>query len=142
MEFRVASADFSAPVRGSGPRTVTQAVIFPRTVDQAVAGLAGYTLAFADDDHHVGKLECSCDTTINDNVVQVTATLGVRDWSGEWDDNYQGNVQFAVIAELASATEPPPRGDLIVTGMELNQAVQFFRASSYLLRPDSHPSPS
>src|SRR5439155_11153505 len=63
---------------------------------------------------------------------QVTATLGVRDWSGDWDDNYQGNVQFAVIAELASATQPPPRGDLIVTGMELNQAVQFFRASSYL----------
>jgi hypothetical protein len=32
MQVRLASADFSAPIRGSGPRTVTQPVIFPRAV--------------------------------------------------------------------------------------------------------------
>lgn len=132
MELRVLSADFSAPVRGSGPRTATQAIVFPRAVQEATSGLAGYTLAFAGDDHHVGKIEVRLDTAVNGNVVEVTATLGLRDWSGDWDDNYQGNVQFAVLAELVSATEPPPRGDLIVTGMEFNQAVQFFRAASYL----------
>ena len=30
--------------------------------------------------------------------VIVTATFGLRDWSDEWDDNYQGTVDFAVFA--------------------------------------------
>lgn len=33
--------------------------------------------------------------------VPVTATLGVRDWSDNWDDDYEGTVYFAVLAELA-----------------------------------------
>ena len=28
----------------------------------------------------------------------VTA-LGVRDWSGTWDDDYEGTIQFALLAE-------------------------------------------
>ena len=66
---------------------------------------------------------------VNDNVVVVTATLGLRDWSGNWDDTYFGNIEFAVLADLAPV---PPRADLIVSGMETNQAVQFFHAETFL----------
>jgi hypothetical protein len=132
MEFRLGSIDFSSPVSGSGPRSGSQAVIFPRPVESAAVGITGYALGFAGDDHHVGRLELRADATTNDNVVIVDATLGVRDWSDDWDDAYQGTVDFVVVADLEPIGEPPPRPDVLITGLELNQAVQFFRAASYL----------
>ncbi len=133
MEIRTASADFSAPISGSGPRTASQAVIFPRAVKQAAVGLLGYSVAYGNnDDHHVGLIDIKVDPVINDNVVTVNATLGLRDWSGNWDDDYLGTVEFAVLADLVAITEPPPRGDVIITGIESNQAVQFFRSANYL----------
>lgn len=133
MNIRTSSIDFSSPLRGSGPRTASKAVVFPRTVRSAAVGITGYSLGYASsDDHHVGRLELTTRETINDNVVTVDAALGVRDWSGDWDDNYQGSVQFVVLADLEPLGTVPPRRDLQITDFELNQAVQFFRASSYL----------
>jgi hypothetical protein len=120
MQVRLASADFSTPIRGSGPRTVTQPVIFPRAVLSATAGLVAYSMAYADGDHHVGQLDVRLDTTITDNVVIVTASLGVRDWSGSWDDSYRGVIDFAVIADLEGVGDRPPRPDLLITGAEFN----------------------
>ena len=141
MDSRSGSIDFSLPLSGSGPRTASQTVVFPRTVKAAAAGLAGYTIAFSGGDHHVGRLEVRLDAAINANTVTVNATLGLRDWSGNWDDQYDGTVEFAVVAELQSATAPPPRTDLIITDVELNQAVQFFRSDRFLdpanARPDN-----
>lgn len=142
MQIRLASADFSAPLRGSGPRTVTQPVVFPRPVLSATAGLVGYSLGYAGDDHHVGQLDVRLDTTITDNVVIVTAYLGVRDWSGTWDDNYRGVVDFSVVADLEDVGDIPPRPDLMITGAELNQAVQFFRSASYLDGANIYPDNS
>src|SRR6266566_36832 len=137
MDSRSGSIDFSLPLSGSGPRTASQTVVFPRTVKAGAAGLAGYTIAFRGGDHHVGRLEAA----INANTVTVNASLGLRDWSGNWDDQYDGTVDFAVVAELQSATAPPPRTDLIITDVELNQAVQFFRSDRFLdpanARPDN-----
>lgn len=133
MEVRTGSVDFSSPLRGSGPRTGSQSLIFPRPVTDAAVGITGYSLGYAaPDDHHVGRLEVNAEETINDNVVTVDVTLGVRDWSGNWDDNYQGTVEFVVLADLEPPGTTHPRGDLLATGMELNQAVQFFRSSEYL----------
>lgn len=141
MEFRTGSIDFSAPLRGSGPRVASQTVVFPRPIVHAVAGLGGYTVAFSGDDHHVGRIEVRLDASINANTVTVEARLGLRDWSGNWDDDYNGTVEFALLADLESVTATPPRPDLIVTGMEFNQAVQFFRAATYLdpahVQPDN-----
>jgi hypothetical protein len=98
-----------------------------------VAGLSGYLSEYgSEDDHHVGRVEIRLDTSVNDNTVTVTGSFGVRDWSGDWDDDYDGVIDFVVLAELESATEPPPRADLLITGIEFNQATQFFRAGSYL----------
>jgi hypothetical protein len=31
--------------------------------------------------------------------VNVDVTYGLRDWSNEWDDNYEGEVRFVVVAD-------------------------------------------
>ncbi len=143
MEIRTLSADFSNPMRGSGPRVLPQTLVFARQVNAAVAGIVGYSVAFSpNDDHNVGKVQIEVDTAINGNTVMVTASLGLRDWSGDWDDNYQGRIEFAVLADLAPLSAPPPRGDLQVTGMEINQAVQFFRSATYLDTATERPTNS
>jgi hypothetical protein len=45
-------------------------------------------------------VDLKVDANMLGNTVRVTATLGVRDWSGDWDDNYEGTVYFAVLAEI------------------------------------------
>jgi hypothetical protein len=141
MDVRLGSLFFPA-LRGNGPRTATQAVIFPRQVERAVAGLMGYSVGFSGDDHHLGLLDLELSTSVNSNVAQVTGTFGLRDWSGNWDDDYQGTVQFAVLAELQSVTAPPPRGDLTITGMEFTQCIQSFRSAQFLDGPNVRPDNS
>jgi hypothetical protein len=137
VELRTGIADFSNPISGSGPRVATVPVIFPTAVQTAAVGMTGYTVAYGDnDDHHVGLIDVQLDAAINDNVVVVTATLGLRDWSGNWDDTYYGSIEFAVLADLAAV---PPRPDLIVTEVETNQSVQFFHADTYLTPPVAVP---
>jgi len=133
MEIRSGSVDFSMPLSGSGPRTATQTLVFPRPVTDATAGIVGYLAEFSGgNDHNIGQLQIRLETEILDNTVTVNATFGLRDWSGNWDDQYDGNISFVVLADLESATAPPPRADLMIEGAELNQAVQFFRSSIYL----------
>jgi hypothetical protein len=100
---------------------------------RAVAGLTGYFAEYSgQNDHHLGQLTVQLDTSINDNTVTVTGTFGLRDWSGNWDDPYDGNIECVVLADLQDPTQQPPRTDLLIKGAELNQAVQFFRSSTYL----------
>jgi hypothetical protein len=133
MEIRPLSLDFSQPVSGSGPRTTSQTVVFPREVLRAVAGLSGYFAEFSgQDDHNLGQLTVRLDSTINNNTVTVTGTFGLRDWSGNWDDQYDGNIEAVVLADLEDPSQQPPRDDLLITGVEVNQAVQYFRSSTYL----------
>jgi hypothetical protein len=112
-------------------------------VVNAVAGLGGYSAGFhrSDDDHELGLLEVQLDTLIQNNVVIVTATYGLRDWSGEWDDEYEGLIDIVVLAELEDPSLPPARADLAIMGMEINQATQAFRSNLHLdaanVRPDN-----
>jgi hypothetical protein len=143
MEIRTTSLDFNSPMRGSGPRTASQTIVFPRDVNVATAGLTGYTVEYSpSDDHHVGRMQIQIDAAVNANTVTLTASLGLRDWSGDWDDNYDGNIQCVVLADLVSVNALPPRGDLQIVDMEQNQAVQFFRASTYLDAPHALPDNS
>jgi len=101
MEMRTDSIRFNR-FRGSGPRTDTKDVTFPRTVTQAIAILTGADFGFSPrDDHHLGLVDLKVDASILGTTVRVTATFGVRDWSDNWDDNYEGAVHFAVLADLA-----------------------------------------
>ena len=142
MELRSGSLTFPS-LSGGGPQTATQALVFPRGVLQATAGLTGYSIGYTSpDDHHVGLLQVQLDATLNANVVIVDGSMGVRDWSGNWDDRYQGTIEFIVAADLVSPTAPPPRGDLIVTGVELTQCIQSFRSAQLLDAPNVRPDNS
>ena len=90
-------------LRGSGPRTTRSEVVFPGPVTQATAIVRGFDVAFSPrNDHHLGQLEVRLAATIDSLApqrVNVDVTYGLRDWSNEWDDDYEGEVHFTVIAE-------------------------------------------
>lgn len=101
MEIREDSIGFNR-FRGSGPRTDNKSVTFPGNVVKATVFLTGADFGFSPrDDHHLGMVDLKVDSTIAGAAVNVTATFGVRDWSDNWDDDYEGRIYFAVIAELA-----------------------------------------
>ena len=90
---------------GSGPRTDRKTITLSANATQATALLTGFNAAFSpsDGDHHLGNLEVRLSvrflTATPSTSLEVTATFGLRDWSNEWDDKYEGVVRFAVVAE-------------------------------------------
>jgi hypothetical protein len=89
------------PFSGAGPRSDFSDVAFPSAVAQAAAVLTGMSVGFSsgDGDHHLGNLDVRLSPTIMGSTVRVTATYGLRDWSGNWDDQYDGQIFFSVVAE-------------------------------------------
>lgn len=89
------------PFSGSGPQIRTVTATFPSAVTQATAVLQGFTVEFSNgNDHHLGQLECDVSVTgVSGSDASVRVSLGLRDWSGNWDDNYDGEVFFSVIGE-------------------------------------------
>jgi hypothetical protein len=126
MEVRTGTLTFPS-ASGIGPHPATQDVLFSAPVRQAVAGLVGTGFGFSQSggDHHLGLVNVRISTTTLNDVVTVTGTFGVRDWSGEYDDPYEGTIQFILLAELETATTP---SNLTITGVEYNQVTQFFRS--------------
>jgi hypothetical protein len=138
MEVRTGSFSYGR-ARDSGPRTDQRTFNFNSPVNQAVAILTGTNFGFSPrDDHHLGLVNVRLDTGIDDDTVTVIGTFGVRDWSGEWDDDYEGTIQFLLLADLQTGTRP---SNLSITGIEFNQATQYFRSQLHLdpanTRPDN-----
>ena len=101
MEIRTGSITFPRD-KGNGPRSATDDVTFSGTVNGATVVMTGADYGFSkeDDDHHLGQVNLRLDSTILGADVRVTATFGVRDWSGNWDDDYEGTIYYAVLAEV------------------------------------------
>jgi hypothetical protein len=110
-EIRTLTVTFP-PVSGSGPQTASRSVSFPTDVRNATVGITGYSLGFVDEDHHLGRMEIGVESRIAGQVVHVDARLGLRDWSGNWDDAYQGWITAAVIADLSLLSPPLPTADV------------------------------
>jgi hypothetical protein len=89
------------PLSGSGPRTQSVNVTMPAAVTQATAILNGFVAEYSGgDDHHLGQLSVQLSVgAISGATVAVTVELGLRDWSGNWDDQYDGQVFFTVVGE-------------------------------------------
>lgn len=130
MEKRTGSLSFGSS-KGSGPRKASQVFNFTSPVSQAIAILTGTSFGFSeeDDDHHLGRIVTKLDRSIDDDVVTVEGTFGVRDWSNDWDDKYEGSMQFVLLADLDTTALP---SNLSITGVEFNQATQFFRSQLHL----------
>jgi hypothetical protein len=104
MEFQTGEINFDSE-KDVGPRTASTNVTFSGNVKQAFAILTGADFGFSRSggDHHLGQVDLAvtAQTQPSSPTVAVTATLGVRDWSGNFDDPYEGIIHFAVVAELA-----------------------------------------
>jgi hypothetical protein len=92
------------PLSGTGPNTAIKTVTMPAQVSQATAILTGYIVEFSGgNDHHLGQLDVQVQvlggTPMPSANVRVRVTCGLRDWSGNWDDQYDGTVFFAVVGE-------------------------------------------
>jgi hypothetical protein len=102
MQLANGSSTFG-PVSGTGPRTTNQTVTLPGTVSAATAILTGFVAEFSHgDDHHLGQLDVQVQVPaggVSGQNVQVQVTYGLRDWSGNWDDDYDGTVFFTVVGE-------------------------------------------
>lgn len=87
---------------GSGPRQATRDVTFANPITSATSFLTGFNASFSpsDGDHHLGNLDVRLETDrLDDRNVRVTVTFGLRDWSGNWDDQYEGSVFFTVVGD-------------------------------------------
>jgi hypothetical protein len=102
MQLQSSSVSFSA-VSGFGPQVASRTVNFGSSVSQAAAILTGFVVEFSNgNDHNLGQLDVQVRVPgggISGSSVTVQITYGLRDWSGTWDDNYDGQIFFAVIAE-------------------------------------------
>jgi hypothetical protein len=99
----VNSSQTFGPLSGTGPRSSTTTVTLAQPVIQATAILTGFIAEFSQgNDHHLGQLDVQVMVPaggVNGQNVQVQVTYGLRDWSGNWDDQYDGTVFFAVVGE-------------------------------------------
>src|ERR1700738_1726526 len=102
MQVQLGSVDFG-PVSGSGPQVSSTNVTFGAPVTQATAILTGFIVEFSGgNDHHLGQLDVQVAVPpggVNGANLPVNVTFGLRDWSGDWDDQYDGRIFFSVVAE-------------------------------------------
>ncbi len=125
MEIKTDSIIFPK-ARVINPQYQQRTYSFPKPVRDAAVGLTGVNFGFSPrQDRDFGVTNIRLDASWNGNLVTVEARFLVRDWSGEVDDDYEGNVQFVVIAELETTFVA---SNLSIAGVEHTQAIQFFRS--------------
>jgi hypothetical protein len=101
MEIQTDRVEFGA-LKGSGPQDEVVSVQMAGPITQAIAVLTGIEVGFSKDDgdHELGNLDVRLRTEVDPpDEVRVRVIYGLRDWSGDWDDDYEGRISFAVIAE-------------------------------------------
>jgi hypothetical protein len=99
----VSSSSATVPrIRDAAQTPQTVSVNFPSAVSRATAILSGFNIQFSpqDGDHHLGQLDVRLSTGApSGTTVPVTVFFDLRDWSGNRDDFYEGQVFFTVVAE-------------------------------------------
>lgn len=83
---------------GAGPITLNENVQYAGDVGNSVSILTGFKARYTTEDHHLLQLEIDLQSQMPaTNQLQVSGTYGLKDSSGNWDDNYDGSIQYAGI---------------------------------------------
>jgi hypothetical protein len=100
MQFTNSSVAFPV-LSGSGPQVQSVPVNVGTPVTQAVAILTGFTVEYSNgNDHHLGSLQVQVSVAnLSGSTVSVQVTYGLRDWSGNWDDAYDGQIFFTIVSQ-------------------------------------------
>lgn len=87
---------------GRGPRKVVEEVVFSASVARAMVGLRGFSAGYTDkEEHNFGRLDVGAKVlSAKGNRVTFAVWLGLRDWTGNWDDAYEGRILYSVMAEI------------------------------------------
>jgi hypothetical protein len=96
-----------------GPMVQSIPHTFPRRILQASAALQSFYADFTDGDHEFGELTVTVDVardTSTPNDLQVQLVFGLRDWSGNWDDTYRGEIGYCLFVETEALLQEPVIG--------------------------------
>jgi hypothetical protein len=110
MELREHLFEFE-PYKG-GLHEMEYRFVLSKPVARATAVLKGWSAQFLDGDHHFGQLTVQLRSEIVNNAPDGTeivlhAVLGLRDFSGSWDDRYGGSIHACVFYEFGLDIRPP-----------------------------------
>jgi hypothetical protein len=78
----------------------SQAVTFNGTISECQVVMKGYNIRYSKSDHHILELELDLDFTRSGTTVTVFGDFVLRDSSGNYDDPYQGWINFVVMADV------------------------------------------
>lgn len=83
-----------------GVLTAQTTYSFPTNVISASASIAGYTLSFGDDDHHIQMLSASVSvqTQANSPTVTLTGSLQIKDGSNNHPDASSCSLTASIVA--------------------------------------------
>jgi len=92
----------TTPLVGGGITPEIDIVEFATAPTQVTAILSGFRVWFQDpSDRDLGSLEVRVGVPVRltDTRYQIPVTFGLRDWSGDWDDEHGAEVRVAVIGD-------------------------------------------
>ena len=90
---------FNFPPTTGRPQSITLAAVFGSRINRADAAINGFDIGFTQSDHHLFRAQVDANTSVNNNVVNVTVNFSLRDSSGVFDDAYNGFVEVLVIVD-------------------------------------------
>ena len=96
-----------------GPMVQSVPHSFPHRILQASAALESFSVEFTDGDHEFGEFTATLDVVRDASTpkdLQVQVVLGLRDWSGNWDDSFGGHVGYSLLIDLEDILQTPVIG--------------------------------
>ena len=79
---------------------VTSSVTFDGTINSYQVVMKGYNIRYDDSDHHILELELDLDASRSGSTINVSGDFVLRDSSGNYDDPYEGWLNYVVLADV------------------------------------------
>jgi hypothetical protein len=104
MALRFIPFQFQFPARSGPPASLSETFTnLGKEMRSAQVLLTGIRTGFANGDHHFGELRANVRSeVIGEGIVEVKAELALRDFSGDWDDPYGGELDCVLIVDYTN----------------------------------------
>ncbi|MCP3999891.1 MAG: hypothetical protein GY727_03175 [Gammaproteobacteria bacterium] len=98
LQFREGWITF--PTATGRRQRVSSNVTFSGNINSYQVVMKGYNIRYDNGDHHVLELELDLDSSRSGNNITVNGDFVLRDSSGNYDDPYEGWINFVVMADV------------------------------------------
>lgn len=101
MSLAFQTANVTFPTTRDKMQTLNGQATFNTNVKLADAAIKGFNIQFVGSDHnfYLGEVNVR-EVKFSGNLVKFIVDLGLRDFSGDWDNNYSGWVNVLVTADV------------------------------------------